>query len=173
MTTKICSACLIDKPLNEFPLYFNTKRNKTYQPIRCRICLNKKAIENRKIRRTNNPNKYHEQQRKYTKQNRIRHADRHLFRSAKKRAKEKEIEFNIKLNNIIIPDICPVFGIKIKLNNNKQSDDSPSLDRIDVNKGYIKGNVAVISARANRIKNNSSITELEKIIQYMKSHGLS
>jgi hypothetical protein len=38
-----------------------------------------------------------------------------------------------------------------------------SLDRIDSSKGYIKGNVWVISLRANRIKNDSTPQELRLI----------
>jgi hypothetical protein len=46
---------------------------------------------------------------------------------------------------------------------------SPSLDRINNNLGYVPGNVIVVSDRANRIKNNATIEELEKIVNYYKN----
>jgi hypothetical protein len=47
-------------------------------------------------------------------------------------------------------------------------DNSYSLDRIDSNKGYVKGNVWVISRRANVIKNNATLEELELLTNNLK-----
>jgi len=46
----------------------------------------------------------------------------------------------------------------------------PTLDRINNDLGYIKGNVEVISAKANRLKNNGTIEDFELILQYMKKN---
>lgn len=93
-----------------------------------------------------------------------------MWCSAKKRAKLKNIYFDIEIQDIPpIPEICPILGITIKSNNtNSPLDSSPSLDRIDNSLGYIKNNIQIISNRANRIKSNSTIEELEKIIKYLK-----
>ena len=65
-----------------------------------------------------------------------------------------------------IPKYCPVLGIEIKSNTtNAPLDSSPSLDRIDSSKGYIKGNVRIISNRANRIKSDATIEELRKVLE--------
>lgn len=48
-------------------------------------------------------------------------------------------------------------------------DTSPSLDRKDPTKGYVRGNVAWISFRANRIKSDASQQELERILNYVKA----
>lgn len=66
--------------------------------------------------------------------------------------------------------ICPVLGIKMvfvafQIN-------SIELDRININKPYEDGNVAWISAKANRSKSDSSSKELYKIADWLKSHGL-
>ena len=47
-----------------------------------------------------------------------------------------------------------------------------TIDRVDPDGGYVTGNVRVISMRANRIKSDASIAELESVIAYMKGISL-
>jgi len=82
---------------------------------------------------------------------------------AKARAKRKGIEFNISLEDISIPTHCPVLKIPLARANGKMHDNSPSLDRIDCTKGYVRGNIIVISWRANMIKSVGRPDELIKI----------
>ncbi len=96
-----------------------------------------------------------------------------IWSHARKRAKANNLEIDISPNDIPdIPSVCPILGIKLKRNINKSkhgpSDNSPSLDRIDCQKGYIKGNIRIISNRANRIKSNATLEELEKIYKDLK-----
>ena len=95
----------------------------------------------------------------------IENVESELLNHAKHRAKLKNLEFNLEKEDIVIPKICPVFDIKIGFHN-KQC--VPTLDRIDSDKGYIKGNIQVICSKANRLKNNGTIEDFEKIISYMK-----
>ena len=85
----------------------------------------------------------------------------------------KQLEFNIELIDIIIPEMCPILGIKLNKSNNTTSPNSPSLDRIDSSKGYIKGNVIVISHRANTIKSNGTAEEHEKIAKFIRDKSIS
>ena len=87
---------------------------------------------------------------------------------AKRRAKKKGFEFNLTEDDIHIPTHCPVLGILMFRGEGVSGPNSPTLDRIDSSKGYIKGNVQVISKRANTVKNDASIDEIEKILAYMK-----
>ena len=48
-----------------------------------------------------------------------------------------------------------------------------SLDRIDISKGYVLGNVAVISLKANTLKNNADIEQLRRILSYVEKYGVS
>ena len=50
-----------------------------------------------------------------------------------------------------------------------QVENFPSLDRIDNSKGYVPGNIAVISMRANMIKNNATLAELKAIVAYIEA----
>lgn len=97
---------------------------------------------------------------------------RMLLNKAKQRAKDKGIEFCIGPQDFKETDTCPLLGIKFNfMNSGKLADDSMSIDRIDPHKGYIPGNVWVISKRANQIKNSSTIEELEKILSGLKARG--
>ena len=91
------------------------------------------------------------------------------FHNARKRAKDLELDFNIDPTDCIAPKICPILGLKLKKNKGKSfSENSPSLDRIDPQKGYIKGNVQVISMHANRMKNNGNINEIQMVSNWVK-----
>ncbi len=94
------------------------------------------------------------------------HSKRMLSR-VKARAKKVGLEFNLTLEDIVIPEMCPVLNIPIDLLASKVESNSASLDRIDSSKGYIKGNVVVISWEANNIKNDATLEELEKIAKWM------
>lgn len=85
---------------------------------------------------------------------------RKLLESAKNRARRKGVPFHITIDDFEIPDVCPLLGIQLKRNKGQAADDSASLDRLIPEKGYVKGNILVISRRANVIKNNASIDEL-------------
>ena len=82
------------------------------------------------------------------------------------------IAFDLTIDDIFIPTHCPVFGIELAPVGGKYSEASPSADRLDPTKGYTRGNVEIISMRANRLKNNATREELERIAAWMKSKGL-
>lgn len=102
--------------------------------------------------------------RKLSRKNNI---ERRMLSSAKERAKRKGLEFNIELSDIIVPEYCPMLGIKLFKSDKISRKNSPSLDRIDSSKGYVKGNVQVISNLANTMKNNATIEELVKFSEYV------
>ena len=79
-----------------------------------------------------------------------------LFKLAKKRALKKGLEFNIELKDIHIPKRCPILKVPLICSTRY----SPSIDRIYPDKGYIKGNIAVISTLANSMKANATPKEL-------------
>lgn len=91
-----------------------------------------------------------------------------LLSAAKRRAKEKGLQFNIEIEDIEVPKFCPVLGIELCVGNGSAQDNSPSLDRIIPGKGYVKGNVIVVSHKANTIKNNATVEELEMVLKFYK-----
>lgn len=102
----------------------------------------------------------------------IRNPGAYLWKLAKSRARRLSIEFAIRIDDVVVPTRCPVLGIPIRVKSTIH-DESATLDRIDNSKGYLPGNVAVISMRANSIKGNATIAELRKVIRYMKDRGQS
>lgn len=92
-----------------------------------------------------------------------------MHQRAKMRCKDNGREFNLEVSDILIPDICPVLGIKLNMNSGKSGAyrNSPSLDRIDNSKGYTKDNIQVISQLANAMKCHATNEELHKFASWV------
>lgn len=94
--------------------------------------------------------------------------ERILYNSAKRRAKEKGLDFNIDKNDIKVFKNCPLLRIKLIRGKEIFHDGSPTIDRINNKKGYVKGNVHVISHKANRMKNNSTLGQLKTLVKNLE-----
>ena len=94
-----------------------------------------------------------------------------MFARAKSRALAKNLEFNLELEDIIIPEICPIMGVPLAVQSGRSGAYtlSPSVDRIDNAKGYIKGNVWVISQMANAMKGAATPDEMIKFAKWILS----
>lgn len=90
---------------------------------------------------------------------------RFMLARARYRATQKGLGFNLVVEDIVVPAVCPVLGIPIEIGGRR--DHRPSLDRVDNSLGYVRGNVVVLSWRANRLKNDATIEELEAVLKYM------
>jgi hypothetical protein len=84
----------------------------------------------------------------------------HMLNNSKQRAKSSGLEHDLTLNDIVIPDFCPVLGIKLETGDRKNHYNAPSIDRIDNTKGYTKDNIMIISVKANILKKDATIDEL-------------
>jgi len=158
---KKCSICNISLSYCDFGIKTNGKTYKTC--IKCRelrneyyhIKCNEKDFQHKRYLKTiNNLNNNDVAARKY------------LVYRAKLRSKKNNIIFNITYKDIIIPKICPILQIPLFFGENKNN--TPSIDRVINNKGYISENVKVISNLANTIKRDLSIEIIERILLYMK-----
>jgi hypothetical protein len=93
-----------------------------------------------------------------------------LLRAAKQRSRLKGWACFLTTEDLgEIPDVCPVLGIKLESQAGRATDNSPSIDRIDNTRPYEKGNIAIISQKANLLKGDGTIEDFERLIQYMKS----
>lgn len=109
-----------------------------------------------------NPERYKESQAKW-KQDIIKV----ILGRVKNRAKKRNLEFNLDERDIFIPETCPVFGTPL-IFNHENNDYWPAVDRLDNSRGYVKGNVNVMSYRANRIKSDASLEELRALVKYLE-----
>jgi len=143
MKTKTCGTCGLTKELNTDNFCPRKYKNKLGYRAQCRDCYN--------TLRRNNP----------------KYAKRHSFEGARKRALERDIGFNITLEDLEFPDTCPVLGIQLE-HGNKDWKTSPSIDRIDNSKGYVKGNVIVVSSLANSIKNCATWQQVMTVAEFYR-----
>ena len=114
----------------------------------------------------------------FNKKRRERHRAEPRIRlrgGAYRRAGIKGLEFDLPSYKDLpkMPKYCPILKTPFKVgalkgSNGGGTDNSPSLDRIDNNKGYIKGNLQIISRKANQMKNNANFEEIEMLYKYMK-----
>lgn len=91
-----------------------------------------------------------------------------MLQNARARARRDDIPFTITVDDIVIPSHCPILGLPLFQRTGQRGggDNSPSLDRIRNERGYVPGNIIVISNRANRLKSDASIKELRDIASF-------
>ena len=142
-TTKVCTMCKQPKKLVDF--YWNANCLNCYRP-ECIECNNSRynSLDPSGFRRK-------------------------LFINKRSDAKGKGTEFTIQMDDIDFPDVCPVTGAELLYQpGSKPLANTPSFDRVNPLRGYIPGNVKVISALANSAKSNFTIPMLEQLLTYMK-----
>lgn len=161
---KYCCGCKEIKPIDAFN---KNKSNKDGLHGQCKACV---KVRNKKSHEVlwadpKRKEKYQSVKTQWKEAN----TARYLYTQLRSRAKKAGIEFSIELSDLIFPTHCPVFGVALDYSRKgKRVNNSPSVDRIDNTQGYIKGNTQIISWRANRIKADSTVEELEKLLIYMK-----
>ena len=139
---KQCRSCGVEKPLSEY------YRKGSGHTAHCSTCTRNKT----------HTEKHRAYQRRHKKENTS--LEQGMLNRSKSRAKRKGFEHNITIDDIQIPDKCPLLGIPLIKGEGCVQENSPTLDRIDSSIGYIKGNVWVISYKANTIKSNATPEEL-------------
>lgn len=148
---------------------------------RCVKCVSDRGKKSYKA----SPDKHRMSQQKYKEANKEKHSKQnkeryrtdmrlyvyHMLKRAEVRAKKLNIPFKLIAEDIEIPEYCPILGIKLEIGKNERSGPgraSPSLDRIVPDLGYINSNVVVISQRANQIKTDASIEEIDRVLSWLR-----
>ena len=98
------------------------------------------------------------------------HPEAYILSRAKSQARRSGKTFSIDITDIVIPEFCPILGVKLDPVKSAKRDYVPSLDRVNNDLGYVKGNVRVISYKANVWKNAMPITAIERLLEYVRQH---
>jgi hypothetical protein len=100
------------------------------------------------------------------------HPVKWILTRAKNSAASRNLEFTVTEADFEdLPTHCPILGLELKYSNAEPKKGDPaiaSLDRKDNSKGYVPGNVFIISHKANTLKGSASLAELEALLKYMK-----
>jgi len=91
-----------------------------------------------------------------------------MLYSARGRAKAAELPFDLTEADLTLPEVCPALGIPLRYGPGGRGPDSPSLDRLVSERGYVRGNVRVISDLANRIKTDASVEQVEAVARWLR-----
>ena len=101
-----------------------------------------------------------------------------MLRFKKGNAKERGIDFSLTLDDVPFTAACPVLGVPFLLPGSEETAaalkaagvrnrsfwNSPSFDRIDPRKGYVSGNVVLVSQLANKIMSNATSPDRVRIV---------
>ena len=100
----------------------------------------------------------------YLRLRRNNQPEKEMWNRARNRAAKLGVSFSISVGSITIPSDCPVLGLPLTVGG-KRTRNSPSLDRVDPAKGYVPGNIRVISDHANRLKGSRTHKELRRLAE--------
>lgn len=134
-----------------------------------------KTLAELKERYRANPEAHRAKEMDRAKRNPKRYWAKNTLKNARIRANKAGVPFDITIDDLltIIPNECPVFGTPfVFVGNGSPCPDSASLDRLVPAKGYVRGNLVVISHFANSIKNKATAKEVARVAQWMYEQGL-
>lgn len=160
-----CSRCQVDKDGKTF-IEGNTRCDRCrkyvadyYTANRAAACARARKSQSKKSRDEINA---------YKRQNIRKHPITYMLYNSRSKAKRRGIEFTLTREDIQIPAMCPVLGVPLKIGDGCVQPNSPTIDRIDSSKGYVRGNVQIISHRANTMKNDATLNELRALVRYLE-----
>lgn len=152
--TKKCNKCLNIKSLD---LFSNDRNKKDGKRTICKYCTQETA----------NSSQGREKQRLRKLETARDNPRYYLYWNAKARAKRKNVPFTISLDDITLPDYCPILGIKLENNRFKVQSNSYTLDRIIPRLGYTRDNIMVISHLANTMKSSADPETLKRFAEWV------
>lgn len=189
--TKVCSKCKLEKELDEF--YENKNANgKKYRKGMCKKCF---LTHSKKYQKSYQSKPESRERCSLWKKNALANKSGHkeklaiqsraallrntagiMLSRAKRRAQLNGMDFNLVKEDIVIPEICPILEIPIFVGTKGNYANSPSIDRVNSDRGYTKNNIRVISMLANTMKSNASPELLRKfssnILTYIDGYDI-
>lgn len=158
---KACRKCQTPKELKDFQI--DNRRPDGHTNL-CKPCAAEAANDWHHANRESHNKKMKE----WRSGQRVENPEKFVLASARRRARETNRPFALQLSDITIPECCPALGLKLTFGVGKCHPNSPSVDSLIPEKGYVPGNIAVISHRANSIKQNATPTELRNVANWLE-----
>lgn len=167
----MCPVCGKELPYYNFSV---APRSKTGRMWVCKECYSNKPsnLSDTQFRKKYDL-EFYDRVKEQKKKEFNKNITRYMWTRAKQRALKYGYEFNLDVEDIIIPEKCPLLEVPLIMGDKDDYEYSPSLDRIDNTKGYIKGNVWVISKKANSMKNSATKEELSIFCKNIIRYSLS
>ncbi len=96
-----------------------------------------------------------------------------MLQVARQSARRKGMDFNLTVTDLLpLPTHCPVFGTKLDYHRGPHGNPQrASLDRVDNSQGYVSGNVAIVSLRANEVKRDATLDQTRAILRYLEAYN--
>jgi len=166
VSRQVCITCGIDKPRDA---YWKQASKRSGLFAECKACARRRNA----TWHTDNASDRIPKIVANVKRQRLRNPMSTLLNGARHRAKILGMEFTLALSDVPIPEFCPVLGIRLESGLGQgrpkwDRDRSPSLDRIDNDRGYTPDNVIVVSHKANRLKSNATVDDLVAVASFYR-----
>lgn len=157
----------------EFTVKTTVVKGSSKKQMFCQECCSRLSLWERRVIRMKT---FPDERQKYLEQKRqefLRDYKKNMLAGARRRASAKNIDFNITEEDIEIPSMCPILEVPLVIGTKGNYEYSPSLDRIDNSKGYVKDNIQVISKKANSMKNSATLEELKAFCKNVLRYSLT
>ena len=189
ITSKACSKC---KQIKDLSMFSKNKSGPNGYNCQCKLCAKIYRQQNKDKIRIARKAYYHQNKDKmriveaaYKRDHRKRHrgsihyALSSLVERAKQRAKRDNLPFDLTIEwlRAMVVSHCPITlqpidWTKEQVVNGNAGPNSPSIDKVKPELGYVQSNCAIVSFRGNAIKSNGTIDEHRRVVQYMAAQQL-
>lgn len=175
---KVCAKCKVAKPFTEFTKAI--KRKDGHNPY-CKSCTKEWREENKDVLKIKKQVYYENNKELMKEKNKIKYINnkdkfkkyqsyyysspenwaKRMINKTAQRANDAGLDFDIEVDDLIFPRFCPYLNTELTyVLGQGQLPTNASIDRVDSTKGYVKGNVQIISRLANTMKSNATIDQL-------------
>ena len=147
-----CTKCLETKPESEF---YTNRRRRDRLCVWCKVCTRAHVG-----RRAETPRIY----------------VTWLIQRAKTRSRREGLPFDEDLaaDDVGVPQTCPLLGNPLDYSapvSLHRPYNLPTLDRVVPELGYVRGNVWIVSWRANKLKSNGTLDEFKRMVANWPDYG--
>ena len=170
---KKCTKCLENKEISEFHILKTSKEGLSAWCKPCKKEYDKEYRSSDKVQNYYKSEEYKLKKINYINQNYLKRKINNI--KSKIKFSGRNLEFSITEKDLKIIKYCPLLNIELDycVGSGRKNWNSVSIDRIDNSKGYIPGNVWIISKLANTMKNCATKDQLilfsENILKNFKN----